>query len=415
VKFAIYEPEPMVCGPMVWASHLREGMRRLGHECDVLTFTRSGQPKKAWVTPDKTDSLRWRAGPPDVTARYRDAREVLSGYDGIILNDARTVLHDRGALIGMSYLETIRPDYLVVLERGRVPFTFALHGNAYPPKELPFVEELVDLPGFTGTAVTHSPLANQRGMELWPRVEWINAPLPYVPRVETVDAPPPDDVATRAVGITGRYTSTKGHHALAFAAAHGYLPSAVAVRLWGSAVVNRAPSPTFLTFEQLTKTMGLNGWRDEAPVTKAAPWTVMVGNNHVSYAGGYRDGVLVATGLSVHVDLTAARYSAGAVEFSQLEAIDAGRAQVSVSSMWDERFHGLTVPAVDHWPGDSRLATDETLRGPLELVGRTVESVLSWGPDLWRQSVTHNRHVLREVHDPAKVASAYVDALTAKR
>lgn len=411
MRIAIYEPEPMVCGPMVWAGYLQAGFRSLGHECDVITFTRSGKSRAIWNDPETSHGLRWRDVPPDEVGRYSTATDLLQQYDGVILNDARTVMHDRSAQAGTSYLHAHTPDYLSVLAVGQVPFTFALHGNAYPVKELPFAERLMALPGFTGTAVSHSPLAVKQGAPTWRhRVSFVITPLPFVPQF-TIDDDLPDNIGDLPVGITGRYTSTKGHHALAWAAAYDLLPQGVNVELWGSCLINRAPSLSFNTFEQLTKA-GLIGARADAHVTAPAIWSVgSPDGTDISYKGGYRDGRLVAQELSAHVDLTSSRFSAGAMEFSQLEAIDAGRAQVSVDSMWDPQFIGETIPAVHVWPGDGRFRTDESTRQLLHNIGGAVSTVLAIDPDTRRQNAVANRITLARVHDPKITARIYLKAL----
>jgi len=415
MRFAIYEPEPVVCGPMVWASHLQTGFRRLGHDCDVVTFTRSGKARVAWTDPSRREGLHWRHVPPDVTARYRDAGEVLDGYDGVILNDARTVFQDRPALRGEAYLDPYLPDYVSVLGKTTTPFTFALHGNGYPPKELPFIERLLELRNFTGAPVTHSPLARLAAETSWGHLDWVTVPLPYDLRWKA-DSILPEDVQRRPVGITGRYSTTKGHHALAAVAGRGLLPEGVDVFLHGDAVVTRAPSPTLLTFEQLTQGLGLDGFRNPGSPTKPLRWTAHLPGDAaaVKYLGGYRDGLVVAAGLSLHVDLTAAGYSAGAMEFSQLEAIDAGRFQVSVESMWDPRFHGVTVPPVVVWPSDVVTTVDPATVSRLELIGAAVRGALELPLATWRESASHNRQIIRTVHAPDTIASAYVGALSAK-
>lgn len=419
MRIAIYEPEPMVCGPMSWANHLQTGFRQLGHHCDVVTFTRSGKPRKAWITEDPKDltGVRWRRTPPDVVAKLHDASTVLGGYDGVILNDPRTVWQDKQALEGTAYLVSDQPDYVTALAGTRVnpavPFTFVLHGSTYHPGELPFIKQLLELDNFTGKAITHSPRSPERSRELWSQVKFNLVNLPYSP-VHQVTDPGPATLKQQPIGITGRYTSIKGHHALAAAYAWGYLPTGVNVFLHGGCTTTRAPSLSLVTFENLLQSApGVTGSRASGPVTQGLPWSMTnQSGDHLFYLSGYRDGVQVAEKLQVHLDLTSYKFTSGAVEYSQLEAIDAGSLQVSVDTMWDRRFVGSLLPGVETWPSDRLLTRDEDKRERfLKPIGDAVEDALSATLGERTGIMRSNREVLHWYYDPRRVAEAFLDAL----
>ena len=417
MKIAIYEPLPRVCGPMSCAFHTATGFRKLGHEADVLTFTRSGKPSTTWGK--MKPGIRWWSSPMDRVGSIKKAGEILDEYDLVILNDVRTVMLDRDALKGRAYLVPTVPDYVTVLANTSTPFTFALHGNNYPPSEVPYAENLVALPNFTGTAITYSPTSPALSQHLWPDVTWYESPLPYEPRL-AVDAPTPlDDPDTDLhVGITGRYITVKGHHVLAVAAVN-HMPSVRQVDIWGACSMSLAASASYKTYEALRYTMNLHGerrgldptrWDTKAggDVIRHIPWWVeKPDGGKISYHGGYESSVDVCATLGVHVDLTTSDFSDG-MEFSQFEAIDAGCLQVSVESMWSTDFAGEVVPSVGKWPGELKLIKSERGQELLASVGDAVERAVGKPRDEQLAAVRHNRAVLRTKHDPARIAGLYL-------
>jgi FkbM family methyltransferase len=409
---------------MSWAFHLRDGIRENGHECDVVTFTRSGNPRKAWGQGNMRPGIRWWGQSPDVVGRLTEAAQILDGYDAVILTDVRTVMQDKDAASGGSYLVDAQPDYLTVLEDTSTPFTFALHGNNYPTHEVPFAERLVALPNFVGAAVTHSPTSPNLSRHLWPDVDFTESPLPYRMRTKPDDdtlagAPYDPSVPSDVVGITGRYITTKGHHALAMTAAHGYLPRVDHVQLWGASSLSLAASATYKTFEALCLGKPLNlagvrhgvvkpGERTETggDVIRGYHWDVTVPDGpKVSYLGGYEDGFSTCQGLNVHVDLTAAAFSDG-MEYSQFESIDAGCLQVSVGSMWSDDFTGVVINRVEQWPHESKI-DDDVLRQ----LGSAVNASVGLTEQMRRVVVRHNREVLSRKHAPKVVASTFLNVL----
>jgi hypothetical protein len=426
MRIAIFEPEPRVCGPMAWAYHLRDGFRENGHEADVVTFTRSGKARSVWGEGNMRPGIRWWGRSPDVVGRLRDAGYVLDQYDRIVLTDVRTVMQDKEAAKGKSYLDPDTPEYLNVLAATQTPFIFALHGNNYPPSEVPYVKDLLTRPNFLGTAVTHSPTSPNLSRHLWPDVDFTVSPLPYRMQTEPDSHLLAGHATNDVVGITGRYITTKGHHALGMAAALDLMPSADRVQLWGASSLSLAASATYKTFEAMVlgKPLSLPGIRHGVikpgertetggDVIRPYLWEVTApGGTQIEYKGGYESGFDACRNLDVHVDLTASEFSDG-MEYSQFEAIDAGCMQVSVSSMWSDDFEGRALESVPSWPGESKLANQPAWHEVLEGIGEAVEEILTLNTAQRRTIAQRNRTVLATKHAPKAVARTFLTALGA--
>jgi hypothetical protein len=413
VKIAIYEPEPRICGPMTCAYHLQAGFQSLGHECDVITFTKSGKPSITWGS--MRQHIRWYNRAPDVTARYTDATTILRGYNAVVLSDIRTIMQDKEAVKGQGAISKNKPDYLVALDDARVRFTTAVHGNYYPPKEVQFAAELTSLPAFSGRAVSFAPHAPDASKEIWPKVEWIDTPLPYQMKSTPTDDTPSGG-SSKISGITGRFIPNKGHHLLAIAAAKGYIPGNV--ELWGACSVGAGPSQSYRAFEVLHQEMGLPGIRygnqPETPnggdLIRPYPWDITGPEGSIFYCGGYMDPIATCKRLATHVDLTASTFSHG-MEFSQFESMDAGCSQVSVESMWNHAFMGNVITAISIVPGEKKLLTTAEGRQLLETVGGAVNNSLTKNESVRRREARHNRNALSVVNDPAAVAAKFLECL----
>lgn len=426
MRIAIFEPEPRVCGPMAWAYHLRDGFRENGHESDVVTFTRSGKARSVWGEGNMRPGIRWWGRSPDVVSRLKDAGYVLDQYDCIVLTDVRTVMQDKEAAKGKSYLVADVPDYLTVLTSTRTPFIFALHGNNYPPGEVPYVTQLISLPNFYGTAVTHSPTSPNLSRHLWPDVEFTVSPLPYRMQTVTDSELLGGNAEYDVVGITGRYITTKGHHALGMAAALNLMPSANRVQLWGASSLSLAASATYKTFEAMVlgKPLSLPGVRHGVikpgertetggDVIRPYLWEVTAPcGTQIEYQGGYESGFAACRNLNVHVDLTASEFSDG-MEYSQFEAIDAGCMQVSVRSMWSDDFKGRAIDPIPSWPGEAKLVKQPAWQEVLENIGDAVEEVLNLNTAQREEIARHNRTVLDIKHAPKVVARTFLKAFAA--
>ena len=415
MRVALYEPEPRVCGPMASMYHLQRGFRALGHDCDVVTFTRSGKPRVTWQGGAEGMRLHtrfWRRA-PDVTGSMATAGEILRSYDAVVLSDVRTISQDKAALAGKSALSAAVPDYLAILDQSGVKFTTALHGNNYPMSEVMFAPDLVSLRNFTKAAITYSPTSPNASRTFWPDVNWILSPLPYAMETEPDDDSAPD---SQVVGITGRYIPNKGHQALACAAGTGRLHADV--ELWGACSVGAGPSQTFHTWEALTQRLQLTGKRhgnqpdtsNGGDIIKPYLWDINGPNGTIRYMGPYQDPVTTCRRLAVHMDLTASNFSDG-MEFSQFEAIDAGCLQASVASMWNPGFAGRVIEALSVVPGEKKLLESERGGQILDMIAEAAADLLALSQGERHRHAKVNRKFLDYTHNPSTVAALFLEAL----
>jgi len=398
----------MVGGFATWTLHVRDGFRALGHEADVVTCTRSGKPRASWSS-HKITNFKWRAEPYEVVTKYTNAVDTLNGYDGIILVDPCVYRQDREALRGLSALVPDVPDYVTILERVSRPVTVAIHCSRYERAKLPFLDRLLSVPTFNGKVVTHSRDTFEEHQELWPDLTMAHAlPLPYRAR-HAVDG----EISStdgNVVGITGRYSSIKGHHVLAHAWAAGYLPSADAVVLYGGGDTFRGPSASRITYERLLSSYpDLVGKIADGSPSFSLPWTITNGHSGLGYVGNYYDGYAAAESMDVHLNLTT-RVASGALEYAQLEAIDAGAAQLSLAHRWDQDYLGVVLPSVAKWPGDVKLSAGKSA-DVLQAIGDGVCDLLDLDPSARAERRHHNRKILALKHDPKLAAQAYLDVL----
>jgi hypothetical protein len=399
---------------MACAFHLQAGFRKLGHDADVVTFTRSGKPRITWQPGEiRLHTSFWRR-PPDIVAKIIDAPDVLDGYDYVILSDVRTMRQDKMAVNGKAFCEPGLPDYVSILEHINKPFTTALHGNNYPPKEVQFAPRLLALSNFTGTAVTYSPTSPNLSQNLWPDVTWLESPLPYQMETDVCDALPYGD----AVGITGRFIPNKGHQLLALITGTDRVLHDT--ELWGACSVGAGPSQTYRAFEALVVELGLEGKRygneqwtypSGGDVIRPYLWDVVAKSGYtIQYKGPYEEPVSTCSRLRIHCDFTGARFSDG-MEFSQFEAIDAGCLQVSVESMWNTAFQGEVIPAIDVIPGEPKILNTDVGRRLMDTAAEAINAQLAVNDTERHRVARHNRQVLADIHDPAKIATTFLRAL----
>jgi hypothetical protein len=116
MKVAILEPEPGVKGPTAWAFRLKHGFIGLGHECDVVSYTKSGKSRKAWGTPQP--GARWWSEAPNVVVKTENIVEVLDSYDMIVLPEIKIPQHDK---IALKAGEGVLPEYVDALRRTKTP------------------------------------------------------------------------------------------------------------------------------------------------------------------------------------------------------------------------------------------------------------------------------------------------------
>lgn len=418
MKIAIFEPDPRVCGPLSWAGHLQTGFRALGHQCDIVSATKSGRKPAHWGNV-KTGG-KWWATAPDVITKMAELYKTLHDYDFIILPEPKSPLADKLSMKAAKNdggpMEV--PWYVVQLIWSQKPFTTALHGNSYAEKGAPFARTLFNAANFTGKLIVHSKdsWTSDPLIQSIPGVELV---LPYAPRND-IDAGFP---RMKTVGCTGRFMFNKGSHIVGLAGQH--LDPDTTVEIWGSCSVGRGPNLTFNLYEVI-KPMAVPGQyirhhnsdpnhpkaNEDGNIVQPFLYDVRIKDHAlVRYLGNYVDPVGTCARLGVHVDLTAKKYSGGLVEFVTLEAMDAGSVCITPPHVSDPaNFRTLVLDWFVNPPGSVTSAVkdpDTTLR-----VATAIKQALSFQDqpyEVHRDLVRHNRESVRRVNDPKVIAERVLE------
>lgn len=345
MRVAVFEPLPRTCGVTAWAFNLAHGFRQLGHDCDVVSFTKSGRARS---TRGKHGGARlgwqWWQDEPDVVARWADAPDVLDSYDLVVLNEPKN-----GTLDSAAKRAGIEPEYITALRQTTVPWLSALHdARSYDKVRAPHLEATVTAGNFTGTLIECRPgsYANAswaldghvRQLQSWP---W----LPYRQR-----GVPADVLRERVIGMGGRVTPHKGFPALAYVAAE--FPAAWHTRFFGPEPGGMGAAFTFRLYEALVRHHGWTGYRAGNPenfdgskqrqedrdinnwgsVNAAWPWYLErtwapaggeLATHHLLFEGAYTDALATwarcAVGIQLSTDEVVTTF-----EYTTLEALDAG-------------------------------------------------------------------------------------------
>jgi hypothetical protein len=408
MRVAILEVEPRVCGPTSWAFRLRHGMQELGHHCDVVSYTKSGKRRSSWGKP--IPGGRWWSESPDVVVKEQYLQSTLDSYDMIVLPEIKVPLHDKQAL---KLEDGSLPLYVEVLKKTTARWTTALHGSFYPAKDAPFLEQLLDSPNRGASLVTMSD-ASVESNEMFKQVGWIKGPMPYIPRC-AIDLPLTDN---RTVGTSGRFIYNKGQPLVALAGTE--LPEDVTVEVWGSSAVGRGPSPTYIVYEILrdhykakTKRYGnpdpiMN--RPDGNIVTPFPWDARLeGHALIRYLGNYTDPVATARRFRVHANLTAYNFARGLVEYSTLEAADAGALCIVPQHLSDPQFRMMVLDWYTASPTQKRLE-EEVGKVLIKKVAEAFETCLNIDDASRFEIVKHNREVLRTRNDPKLTAQVMIDS-----
>lgn len=409
MKVAILEPEPGVKGPTAWAFRLKHGFVALGHECDVVSYTKSGKPRKAWGTPQPGG--RWWSEAPNVVVKTANLVEALDSYDMIVLPEIKIPLHDKVALKAGG--DAI-PEYVDALRRTKTPWTTALHGSFYPGKDIPFVPQLLESPSRGTTLVTMSEDSANDSNDLFKSMKWIKGPMPYIPRFE-IDDPITDNWI---VGTSGRFIYNKGQPLIALSGTK--LPEHVTVEVWGSCSVGLGPSPTFIVYEILKDHFKAQCVRyatriDESKgpdgnIITPYPWDARVeGHALIRYLGNYVDSAEIAKRFRVHMNLTAHNFARGLVEYSTLEAADAGALCIVPGHLSDPQFRMHVLNWYKGCPTQGRLIQPEGIE-LMEKVAEAFNTCLAVSDADRMEIARHNRSVLRTRNDPRKTAEVMIES-----
>lgn len=399
---------------MSWMRHLATGFTELGHEVKIVASTKSGRPRTSWG--ETKWGGHWSVFAPELTVKDSELAAALSSFDLIVLPEPKVPLADKEAL---KVSDATVPLYVTALYAAGVPFIFALHGNNYDPESAPFLDSLVVCPNFIGRIISHSPRSTKSlDSELWYHTPVIDSPLPYAPKRE-INA---RREYTATVGTTGRFMFNKGSHVVAFAAKH-YVPEDTTVELWGSAAAGLGASTTFGTYEALlpqakqyvrygdqAEKIGQPNATEHGNIIRPYLWDIrLVTGQLVRYLGNYTNAVDVCERLAVHVNLTGYKYSGGLVEYTTLEALDAGCISITTEHVSDDRFQTLRID-LENPPGSPSTAIKDTEL--LETIGNNVNGALAFAlhgdPEIRQSMVEANREALREVNSAKTVAETFI-------
>jgi hypothetical protein len=342
-----------------------------------------------------------------------DLTEALDSYDMVVLPEIKVPTHDKAALkIGDGAL----PEYVDALRRTKTPWTTALHGSFYPERDTPFVRQLLESESRGSKLVTMSD-DSVGSNELFKDIEWIKGSMPYIPRC-AIDDPIP---MGKIVGTSGRFIYNKGQPVIALAGAQ--LDPDVTVEIWGSCSVGLGPSPTYIVYEMLRDFYGAQVIRyakntaaekahpkADGNIITPYPWDARIeGKALVRYLGNYTDPVAVAQRLSVHMNLTSYSFARGLVEYSSLEAADAGSMCVVPGHLSDPQFRMLVLDWYTSSPTQGRLVKPEGQ----EIIAKVTDAFntcLAISDADRVEIARHNREVLRVRNDPRKSAEIMIES-----
>lgn len=423
-KIAIFEPDPRICGPDAWTQFMRNGFRRVGCECDVVTFTKKGDPRTKWGRILKEEGLIASCTlVPDRVARYRDAGEVLNEYDLVVLSDLKTASCDKDADEKCEPW----PTYVEALLQTDTRWTSALHGRLYyEPHEkhehpelsrademrgAPFLRELMELENFAGFLLDHG--VDDRFVTFSERLRNTKRhylPLPFELQCTDEQACRERTTSVPTTCALGRVTQIKYRHVISELAIRGMWPWDGSWVLYaGAASTTWGPSESYELFEQLTKA-GWNGTR-EGGVRSTKVWRAGPpdGSMVIEYLGAYERAQDVALQAHIHVGITDSLFSGGICEFSTMESIDGGCVPIISEpfvvpclkfeqAVIPRSFHGIGVSTVGKHPDVPQIL--EELRSAL------LEASQLSGRD---EIVRYNRQVLREQCDPTIHARAILE------
>lgn len=417
MKLAIYEPQPRICGPCTWAGQLRLGARELGHECDVVTFMKSGKPRKKWgrvLRENGADDSCVLA--PDRCERLDLAGQTLDEYDLVIMTDIKVPLHDKTAM----RLDEL-PEYVEVLSVTDTPFVASLHETKYyeeheVPKGMtavsgsPFVGELLALPNFCGKLLTPSLDFVQHCERVRRVTEGPVVTSPYRVR-HSVD----ELVAIwrekrdNTVCLLSRSLPSKHWHVITEAAIEGML-NHWQVTLAGACNATLSPSYTFELYERLTE-VGYGGDR-RGGVCNTTSWRAAFGElASIFYYGAYADPMEGAKWSRVFVSLSDCKYSGGLNEFTVMESIDCACAPVITQPFWPHAGTELELTVIPRgFTGCSMKSLIER-EDRMEILNDVVLAIHE--ADRASQSMDRavsNLETLRREHDPRLVCQRLIEA-----
>lgn len=433
MKVAVLSPHMAVKGPMTWAFELASGFRDLGHHCDVVTSTKSGRMNNT-ESAARWNTWIWHGAHADVCAKDQDLGDVLAGYDLVVLDEPKNITKDKMALSARKKLEkpgdeTSLPAYVIGLEKAK-RWTCALHGpgtHHYAGKggghpATPFVEELFGTPGWSGVIFT--PAVNfVDGIPWAAAARFVHVPgLPY--RLKFADEVTDVGPRTGVVGTLGRQTHVKGSPLLVKLANERKFPQEV--ELWGAGQVFRGMVFARMIREYLAR----EGWewRFLDREYTSGPWEARRGDQRVRLGGKYPiPGISledVMTSFDTFISLTNRDFSRTLLEFTGLEALDAGRLAIFPDYMVPPEIP-YVVRKLRTFERGPNIANDDTSgirwntkKMSAEAIARVEDEVCdaieaariaATKPELVRDLGRQNREVIRRCNDPRLLAGRMIE------
>jgi hypothetical protein len=305
------------------------------------------------------------------------------------------------------------PAYIRALSEAGTPWASCMHDPGYGPKLAPFLPQLMEVAP-PAVIVTHRPGSFESG-------DWAmdagaaparHVETPYLPYAST----PQENRGRRVVGMTGRYINNKGQPTLVAAAAEGLLPLGWDVAIGGASPLGAGPNHTFLTFESLTgKHYKYEGYRQgNGNVTTGDPWRVSVWGNVIDYDGPYDDGVSYSTHHGIHVNATEVGFSgAGSLEYSDLEAIDAGCLLVLPTHRNQGQAYVASEYELTKCANAELSPIDDARRETIENLARAVtHSAEQWSDQPGASTIREaNRQATRDLNHPGRYAEKILAAV----
>uniref|UniRef100_A0AAU6R689 Glycosyltransferase n=1 Tax=Micrococcus phage Kurnik TaxID=3092208 RepID=A0AAU6R689_9CAUD len=438
MKIAIYEPDPRICGPMMWAWEIRNGLRKNGHEVNVLTSTKSGRPSTMWGGEQKQSrGVKNWPHKIDHVVKHDHLIDTMDSYDLIIMPDIVNMGQDKETKKGWSSFRSTTPPtvtpftlpdgsvdqheifdvvpfYIHALQTTKTRWITGLHGNLYTEAKVPYLRYLLDAPSNRSRVMyTNSPYSLDSKHPSIRENTWEPIHLPYSLKIADEDfVLPPKNT----IGMTGRFIFNKGQPSLALAAS--MIDPQLTTEIWGACSAGLGPSPTFVTFEgmiNLDPTSRRKRYGNDPEdvtgmggnIVASYTWDFKYSTDQVvRYLGVYSQPTEVTKRLGLHLGLTVANFSGGLVEFASLEAMDAGSMSMALPNVARPEYAMSILPATDVWRGVPKQVQDiEQLRFLADQVNRYVAVT----DEQRLAAALHNRATVRRLNDPSAIGERIIE------
>lgn len=399
-------------GPSSALLHTREGLTSLGVDSDIIALetTKSSQSTDIDVH-------------VSLPKNYDEIEAALSKYDGLVLSDtdfrASQVLTD------------------VIAKSEKIAmWTSARHWNSTSKINFERHEIAKNSPKWSGAYVSFWPEAEK----IFPDVKWHRGILPYKLSEQLQDLP---RITSREFDFAflGRTDPKKGLLTYVSALERAARSICTIDGLFFRALIAGAPmeAPGGPHIAAVSNQLESWGWRVVRAVEKGetgwmrSTWTAHKDGNEIVYSGAYgpQDLPSILGNVKTYVNTTIAKYGCEHLEFTTMEAMDAG-CYVIAPNDWPESAYPDKKPRVRPVPEESyritrgkrviftdvsEHAVDTTYAPFGDILVNALKFYASEDVSINRSAeiiTEHNREVLSTAHDPAITAQAYLNALEIK-